>query len=156
MVALALAARLPVGSVSVSWREDRTEWKRLYMREYRRGLRRTTGKRSVLVRILDKLERDPGELVVAELGPCWPWRGARNADGYGIVRDNAGQLVLVHRVTLSAALGRPIAAGMWACHRCDNRPCGRPAHLYEGTPSDNVQDTWDRGRSRREPIEIAS
>lgn len=125
---------------------DTPEWRREYMRDYRRGLRRTEGKRSVLLRILDKLDRDPGEIVVRALGPCWVWRGARNADGYGIVRDDDGRLALVHRITLAAALGRALGEGLVAAHRCDYRRCVRPAHLYEGTQSQNVHDSWDRVR----------
>lgn len=136
------------------YRDDPAAWKRLYMRDYRAGLRRTEGKRSVLVRVLDRLDRDPGEIVVPDLGPCWPWRGARNSAGYGVVRDDVGALVLVHRVVLSTAIGRPIADGLWALHRCDNPPCARPAHLREGTPTENVEDAWER--TRRPMIAIAS
>jgi HNH endonuclease len=121
---------------------ERREWKRLYMRDYRRGVRRTNGPRSILLRVLDKLDREPGELVAPWLGPCWVWRGARNSDGYGIIRGEGRRagLVLVHRVTLSAALGRPIGEGLMALHRCDYRACARPAHLYEGTREDNEAD----------------
>ena len=130
---------------------ERRERKRRYQRDYRAGIRRRPGgPRSVLLRVLDKLDRDPGELVVPALGPCWAWLGARNGDGYGVIRGEGRRapLVLVHRVALAAALGRPIAEGMHACHRCDNRRCARPSHLYEGTPSENTRDTWERRRPR--------
>ena len=104
------------------------------------------GRRSVLLRILDRLDRDPGELVVPELGPCWVWRGARNSDGYGVVRDDEGKLTLVHRIALATALGRTLAAGEVSRHRCDNRPCARPKHLRAGTQADNVADMIERGR----------
>lgn len=119
------------------------EYRAAYNRAYRAGERwRVT--RHVALRVMDRLDRDPGELVVPELGPCWVWRGARNAAGYGVVRDNRHRLVLVHRVTLALALERPIAPGMLACHRCDHRPCARPSHLYEGTYTDNALDRWER------------
>lgn len=140
----------------VRWSEDPQEWRRTYQREYRAGKRRTNGRRSVLLRILDKLDREPGVLVVRSLGPCWEWLGARNAEGYGVVRGDGyrAPLVLVHRVALAAALGRPIADGMLACHHCDNKRCARPAHLYEGTPSENTADTWARIRPRH-GVEVA-
>lgn len=91
-----------------------------------------------LVRLAAKI--GPHELVVPALGPCWPFAGARNAQGHGRIRDDAGRLVYAHRVALAAALGRPLRAGMFANHRCDYPPCVRPAHLYEGTRSENEQD----------------
>jgi hypothetical protein len=129
------------------WSEDPRAYKRQYNREHRAGLRRTAGKRPVLVRLLEKLNRDPGELVVPALGPCWVWLGARNASGYGVIRDDTGQLALVHRIALAAALGRDLIDGMLACHRCDYPRCARPRHLYEGTPLDNVADMVARDRA---------
>lgn len=85
-----------------------------------------------------------------ELGPCWPWQGATNGDGYGIIRGEPadgknGPLLLVHRVALSLALGRPIREGMFANHKCDNPPCCRPRHLYEGTLQENIDDLMESG-----------
>lgn len=76
---------------------------------------------------------------------CWPWRGNRQDDGYGRLQS-AGHAYYAHRVALSIALGRPIAAGLFACHRCDNPPCVNPAHLFEGTAGDNLHDSMTKGR----------
>lgn len=130
---------------AVRWRDDPRAWRRLYARDYRRGIRRPRTKRSVLVRVLDRLDRTAGPIVDPKLGPCWPWTGAVNSDGYGVIRGDNGTLVLVHRVTLAAALGRPIAEGMFSCHKCQGvRHCARPRHLYEGTKVENEADK--RGR----------
>lgn len=102
-------------------------------------------------RLLAKLDRLYGDVPEGrpELGICWVWLGARNADGYGVIRDEGGRkgsLLLVHRVSLSLALGRPLGAGMNALHACDNPPCARPRHLHEGTQSENMDEMYERDR----------
>lgn len=82
-----------------------------------------------------------------ELGPCWEWTGAKNTNGYGVIKV-AGRLELAHRVALALALGRPIADDKWALHACDNPPCIRPRHLREGLPAENVADAIARKRHR--------
>lgn len=105
----------------------------------------------VLVRLAAKIDRVNGDIPAhnPSLGRCWEFLGARTTKGHGVIRDDAGNLAYAHRIALAAALGRPIAPGMLACHKCDNKPCVRPSHLYEGSKSDNEQDKWTY--STREP-----
>lgn len=98
-------------------------------------------------RMVAKVDREFGQFNPPPLGSCWHWTGALNSDHYGVLRV-AGRLELAHRVALSIALGRPIGAGLWVLHKCDNPTCVRPRHLYEGTPLDNVEDMYRRGRRR--------
>lgn len=89
----------------------------------------------------DRLYGDPPERNPA-LGPCWPWMGARNAEGYGVIRadkqpDGRQPLILAHRAALALALGRPILRGMDAAHACDVTYCVRPSHLRELSHREN-------------------
>lgn len=83
-------------------------------------------------------ERFTGSLVKS--GDCWEWVGYKIGSGYGRLRVGRVRM-LAHRYALEKHLGRPLAAGFFACHTCPNRACVNPAHLYEGTASDNARDS---------------
>jgi len=75
---------------------------------------------------------------------CWPWTGAKNTDGYGIIRGDVS-LARAHRVAWELVNGS-IPDGMEVCHRCDNPSCCNPAHGFLGTQSDNMHDAAMKGR----------
>lgn len=87
----------------------------------------------------------PIPVHVADLGQCWLWTGPSDPSGY----PRVGQHARAHRRALEISLGRPLAAGMYAIHRCDTPLCVRPSHLTEGTQLDNYRDMLAKGRARR-------
>lgn len=74
---------------------------------------------------------------------CWPWRGGQSM-GYGIFSLGSAP-VRAHRLSL-AVFGGGVADDLMACHKCHNKLCVNPGHLYAGTASDNLHDTISSGR----------
>tara|TARA_R110000868_G_C10525134_1_gene733474 strand:+ start:111 stop:551 length:441 start_codon:yes stop_codon:yes gene_type:complete len=74
---------------------------------------------------------------------CWEWTGAKNIDGYGVVRIN-NKTLKPHRVALFLHTG---LYGECACHTCDNPSCVNPSHLWWDTVKGNNVDMCKKGRN---------
>jgi hypothetical protein len=78
---------------------------------------------------------------------CWEWTGHTTPHGYGMIcmGGHKGKNVTTHRVSYMLHHGA-IPSRACVLHKCDNRKCVRPDHLYLGTQADNVRDMYQRNR----------
>lgn len=75
---------------------------------------------------------------------CWEFQGCKLKNGYGRISIN-GKVELAHRVSWKIS-NNEIPEGMCILHKCDNRICVNPNHLFIGTKKDNAEDRDKKGR----------
>jgi hypothetical protein len=103
-------------------------------------------------RIIPSWERDrfwSKVNIIRDAESCWEWAASGNGEGYG--------QFAVERVPIGAHraawyyINGPIPNGLCVLHKCDNKLCVRPSHLFLGTHQDNVDDMIAKGRQRPTP-----
>lgn len=76
---------------------------------------------------------------------CWEWT-ASLSHGYGQFMMPNRKLNRAHRVAWILVFGS-IPLGLHVLHKCDNRKCVNPNHLFLGTNQDNIIDRVSKNRS---------
>lgn len=81
---------------------------------------------------------------VEKTDTCWNWIAASRGNGYGCFKYER-KTVDTHRMSWFFTYG--IWPKKWILHKCNNRICVRPDHLYEGTPKENYWDMRNNGNA---------
>lgn len=104
-------------------------------------------KASIERRFWSKVQRcsHPGDCTTC----CWLWTAGTVRRGYGCLRVE-GRTRLAHKLAYELTMGPLLPLpGLHICHRCDNPACVNPAHLWIGTPGDNMADRQSKKRGVR-------
>ena len=94
--------------------------------------------------------------LVAQSTPdeCWLWMGCKNSTGYGSITISQ-KVYSAHRIvfaltnpgSIEMSAPKDKKAKQFILHKCDNRLCCNPAHMFLGNYADNNKDAAAKGRS---------
>lgn len=99
---------------------------------------------------MDKLlhDRFVANFKINKSNNCWEWQKPLS-EGYGTfyLRSVKGKSITMraHRFSYEWHVGI-IESGLFVLHKCDNRRCVNPDHLFLGTAKDNYDDMVRKGR----------
>lgn len=107
------------------------------------GRRKPRGKQWPTQTLKTITERFMSKVEKKESG-CWMWTGSGLIKGYGHMHCLLKH-VTCHRLSWMINIGK-IPDGLCVLHKCDNRRCVNPDHLFLGTNKDNQDDCRKKGR----------
>lgn len=94
------------------------------------------------------MDMHPDKIIPEPNSGCWLWTGDMASTGYGLItlkHNGARRRTGAHRISCSMING-DLGANL-ALHKCDNKLCVNPNHLYVGNKSLNGLDAYARGKN---------
>ena len=102
-------------------------------------------------------ERFWSKIKFDDFDKCWEWTGSLKGQGfkignaygsYGIKKGKKWTKISAHRF-VALELFPKFDLELCVLHKCDNRKCCNPNHLFLGTDKDNTDDMIAKGRARK-------
>lgn len=89
-------------------------------------------------------ERLQARTVINKNG-CWVWTGPVTHKGYPM-QTHRSYVMQAHRVSYILKHGLTLTRQQFVCHKCDERRCWNPDHLFIGDAAANNRDCGNKGR----------
>ena len=96
-------------------------------------------------------ERFTSKLVKDHSSGCWNWKKPHPTRGYGGFELD-GKTVAAHRASYMMFHGVVLSSEQCVLHKCDNRSCVNPDHLYVGDKKQNRKDFMERHPRAKEIV----
>lgn len=125
-------------------------WRGQKLSLFSRAVWEPIGRKPARVKIRKNPKPSFQERFMAKVSPepnsgCWLWMPKPAAShGYGVI-GLGRKVITAHRASWIIHSGE-IPDGLWVLHKCDNKLCVNPDHLYLGTVADNARDHMERGK----------
>lgn len=83
---------------------------------------------------------------IKSITDCWEWHKHTIKNGYGRIGLSNRKMGLAHRVMYEQYYKVVLDKNIKVCHKCDNRKCINPNHLFLGSQRENCLDCSKKGR----------
>jgi hypothetical protein len=101
------------------------------------------------------LKRQPDEVLINRIfekitiddNGCWLWDNDKQRGGYGMFWDGQ-KPKSAHRLVYELLVSK-VESKDCVCHKCDNRRCVDPSHMFIGSHADNSADMVSKGRQAK-------